>query len=141
MCTGIDTHTANYFGKVIATRVEEGWQADVTNAVARWLRDSLVVQGLTGIPDDLRAGFMADFLSSPGRAVDGWAITPSDVVRAWPYLKLGELVDGEHQLTLQPFHCPKCGRDIPLKLDTLELRCAEAAATGESQLDISCLSN
>lgn len=143
VCTNQGNHPVRVFGTVTASRVDAGWLSDLYDSTAAWTRDSLAkVQGFSGIPVELLVAGLHGAMTAP-RVVDGWAIAPVDVVRAWPHFTVdvehasAEGDPGESRITLQPFRCSRCKRSVPLKLETLEQLCAEIAASGAAQLDIS----
>jgi hypothetical protein len=138
VCTDEGRHAVSDFGQVAVIHVGDGWRADLQNATASWVRNGLLVFGFTGISESFGADMLASLLSTPGRVIDGWAVVPGGVVRAWPHLDLGSLDEGgERRLTFRPFVCHRCNRNVPLKLETLERLCIERVASGGSQLDIS----
>lgn len=146
VCTGGGQHRPTDFGRVTATRVTgPDWRTDLQNTTTAWARRSLGIVSALNIPADLLGAFGSATFDG-ARTVDGWTVSTADVIRAWPHFQrdiaralLAEPSSAPDGITLQPFRCHRCGRSVPLKLETLETRCAQAAASGESRLDVCSL--
>ena len=73
---------------------------------------------------------------------DGWHVMPNLNHRGDPFVDLEPIHRDQTPDRLHktyPLECRRCGRDVPLRAETLERVIAALAAAGKSNLDISDL--